>query len=117
MQQMESGVLILAAAANLHDSAQIHYAAGNLYFSNPKLNFFLNLCSNLVLVASDNDKAPDTFQMFCPFLKFNGFHHGEDSDCEDLNYRFVVFGHSALIYNKKVIIAVPGKNITSLCYC
>ncbi|XP_059475123.1 nuclear pore complex protein Nup133 isoform X2 [Neocloeon triangulifer] len=87
MEKMENGVLILAAAANLNVSPQIHYAA--------------------VLVASENDKAPESFQMFCPFLKFNGFHQGEDSECEDLNYRFVVFGSSAFIYNKKVIMAVP----------
>jgi len=28
MQQLDSGVLILAAAANLHTSSQIYYAAG-----------------------------------------------------------------------------------------
>lgn len=30
MQQLETGVMILAAAANLHDSPQIRYAAGTL---------------------------------------------------------------------------------------
>jgi hypothetical protein len=30
MQQLETGVMILAAAANLHDSPQIRYAAGNI---------------------------------------------------------------------------------------
>lgn len=28
MQQLETGVMILAAAANLHESSQIRYAAG-----------------------------------------------------------------------------------------
>jgi hypothetical protein len=59
-------------------------------------------------VASDNNKAPDTFQMFCPIFKIIGFHHGEDSECEDLSYRFVTSGGSILIYNKHVVIAVPG---------
>ncbi|CAB3374512.1 Hypothetical predicted protein [Cloeon dipterum] len=87
MAKMETGVLILAAAANLTVSPQIHYAA--------------------VLVASDNDRAPDSFQMFCPFIKVTGVHQGEETECEDLNYRFVVYGNSAFIYNKKAIIAVP----------
>jgi hypothetical protein len=30
MQQLETGVMILAAAANLQDSPQIRYAAGNI---------------------------------------------------------------------------------------
>jgi len=63
------------------------------------------------MVASDNEKAPDTFQMFCPFLKFGGYHQGDDSECDDLNYRFVVFGNSAFIYNKKAIVVVPGLQI------
>jgi hypothetical protein len=59
-------------------------------------------------VASDNNKAPDTFQMFCPIFKIIGMHQGEDSECEDLSFRFVAFGGTALIYNKHVVIAVPG---------
>lgn len=32
MQQLETGVMILAAAANLHDSPQIRYAAGMVLY-------------------------------------------------------------------------------------
>lgn len=62
------------------------------------------------LVMTEKDQAPDSFQLFTP-LKFSGYYQGEDSDCDGLNYQFLLYGSTALVYNSKQLLAVPGKNL------
>jgi hypothetical protein len=62
---------------------------------------------------TDKDQTPDNLQLFIP-LKFSGYYQGEDSESECLNYQFLLYGTTALVYNRKQLLAVPG--IILFCY-